>query len=193
MVFDTTYTNVARGKRCYSNQGTYSGMGTCTVTNDNIVHSGTQTFEGTDSAAGGLYHASVTTAGTWVEYDLGGVYNLAKVVIFNRFLGQYQTGGNATGGCCSNRLTGANIIFRVRALWGPGLREARRNTMSAAPTTISRRHFSPAVFPRHSMAPQRTDSPPLTPPSPLPQNFYNDTIPASTVVLHGKVRRGCPL
>ena len=115
MVFDTTYTNVARGKRCYSNQASYAGMGTCTVTNDNIVHSGTQTFEGTDSAAGGLYHAAVLTAGTWVEYDLGGVYNIAKVVIFNRFVGPYQTGGNATGTAVASRITGANVIFKVCA------------------------------------------------------------------------------
>ena len=113
MVYDATWTNVARLKRCYSNRGVFSGMGSCAVTNDGIVHSGGQTFEGQDNAAGGLYHADVATTGSWVEYDLGGLYQVTKVVLFNRFLGQFM-GGSATGGCCSTRMAGASISFRVR-------------------------------------------------------------------------------
>jgi hypothetical protein len=143
MVFDDTHTNVARGKACYSNAGCLNPSNCCDKAVDHIVEQdntdinnlcvlgcrqshaikcllpGTLTHFPQSSASNFAppprgYHASTTTVGSWVEFDLGGVYNVSNVVIFNRWLSQnlLGTGGSITGGTVGPRLQYAVVSLR---------------------------------------------------------------------------------
>lgn len=46
------------------------------------------------------------------QVDLGAMYNVRRVVIFNRWISQYVSGGNSTGGCCSARIRAATVTLR---------------------------------------------------------------------------------
>ena len=69
-MFDITNTNVARGKRCYSNAGLYSGRTDvgCEKALDNLASMDYQSDVGDP---GGLFHAGSTATGTFWEVDLG--------------------------------------------------------------------------------------------------------------------------
>jgi hypothetical protein len=111
MIFDSSGVNVARGKPCYGNLGgptlgCYNANSCCPKLYDMIANM--DDVNATDFTS--MYHSSAT--GAWTEVDLGGLYDIRRAYIFNRFYGPQVGGAANTGGATGSRMAGAVISMR---------------------------------------------------------------------------------
>ena len=90
--FDTSYTNVALYKPVTGSQSSYTDAAgiqyTLSMGNDNIIDM--------DNATGNMVNFPCDGSGWW-QVDLGGVYQLTRLIFFNRYPGVYGVGGTGFG------------------------------------------------------------------------------------------------
>jgi hypothetical protein len=106
--FDNTWTNVIRGKPCMQSVAPYAANTGCEKGNNHVVD-----FDSVGSAElNDMVHTGNTNG--FIEYDLGGMYQVSSIFIWNRYASIWQAGfgGNATGGANAPRLTFASMTLR---------------------------------------------------------------------------------
>jgi len=99
-VFDTTYTNVAALKNVTSS-AQYSALYPNTAGVDTII-------EFDNPSSGNMFHSSASDGSGWWQVDLGAVFNLTKIIVWNRYP---YTNPTTTGSTLGTRMNGATVKF----------------------------------------------------------------------------------
>ena len=110
-VFDSTYTNVALLK---------SSTSSSLVTSDPTAYSPAMGVDGVidmdNVASGNMVLSSACNGAGWWQVDLGGVYQLTSVIVFNRF--PFVSASN-TGSTLGAKLSGATLQVRCNNMVSP--------------------------------------------------------------------------